>query len=247
MKVDHNIGFYEDRRDLAASFRLAVRNNWHESVANHFSFALPGEGNRFLINPKWRHFSRIKASTIVEVDGDDPSEMDRPDGPDPTAFSIHGRVHVVHKHVRCIFHVHTEFATALSTLSDPQIEPIDQNTARFFNRVAIDTGFNGMADNDDEANRIADALGDKQCLLMGNHGVLVTGETVADTYDTLYHLERACKTLAIAYSMQRPLAVMSDELAEKTARDWEGYPEMRIAHFEEMKLLLDAQEPDYAD
>ena len=245
--VNRNIDHYENRRDLAAAFRLAVWNDWHESVANHFSVALPGDGNRFLINPKYRHFSRLTASMLVEVDGDDPSEMDRADGPDPTAFAIHGRVHAANQKARCVFHVHSEYATALTALAEPEIKPIDQNTARFFNRVAIDKDFGGLADGEDEANRIAEALGDKQCLLMGNHGVLVTGETIADTYDRLYYLERACKTLAIAYAMQQPLSVMPDDLAEKTAQGWERYPDMRIAHFEEMKLLLDAKEPDYAD
>ena len=75
---------------------------------------------------------------------------------------------------------------------------------------------------------------------------MVVGETVADAFDQLYYLERACRTLVLAYSTGQPLNVMPDDLAEATARDWEDYPGMAEAHFEELKLGLDAKDPSYA-
>jgi ribulose-5-phosphate 4-epimerase/fuculose-1-phosphate aldolase len=173
--------------------------------------------------------------------------MNRPNAPDPAAWAIHGRLHALRPDVRCVLHVHSEYATAISTLADPEIKPIDQNTARFFKRVAIDLDFGGVADGDEEATRIVNALGDKQCLMMGNHGVLVTGQSVAEAFDTLYYLEKSCRTLAIAYSLNRPLNVMPDELAEKTAVQWEDYRGAQNAHFEELMSLLDVREPDYID
>ena len=52
------------RVDLAAAFRLAAAMNWHESVGNHFSLAVSPDGKKFLMNPRWKHFSLI---TMVEV------------------------------------------------------------------------------------------------------------------------------------------------------------------------------------
>ena len=109
------------------------------------------------------------------------------------------------------------------------------------------TSYGVLAGAEAQAKRISVACGDKQCRLSGLLCLVVAGEPCAYTYDMLFNLERACKTLAIAYAMQQPLSVMPDDLAEKTAQGWERYPDMRIAHFEEMKLLLDAKEPDYAD
>ena len=57
------------RIDLAAAFRLAARNGWHEAVANHFSAAVSPDGKKFLVNPRWRHFSQIKASELILLDG----------------------------------------------------------------------------------------------------------------------------------------------------------------------------------
>src|SRR4026209_2888626 len=81
------------RADLAAPFRLAEHFNWHEAVANHFSLAISPDGKSFLMNPRWRHFSRIKASDLLKLDAGDRGIMERPDAPDPTAWYIHGRMH----------------------------------------------------------------------------------------------------------------------------------------------------------
>ena len=142
--------------------------------------------------------------------------------------------------------MHPPYATALSCLKDPQIKPIDQTSARFFNRVAIDSGYEGMAKNADEGLRLTRALGDKRVLIMGNHGVLVVGDSIAEAYDALYHLERACQILILAYSTGQPLHVLSDEIAEKTAQDWQDDGAFARAHFAQMKRLLDTEEPSYA-
>ena len=247
-RVGRNIGAEEWalRVDLAAAFRLAAREGWHESVANHFSVAASEDGRQFLMNPRWRHFSRIKASDLLLLDAADATTMQRPDAPDPSAWCIHGAIHAAHPQARCVLHVHSPYATAVASLADPAILPIDQNTARFYQRVAIDMGYGGIADNDAEGARLAGCLGGRRVLMMANHGVLVTGATVADAYDELYYLERACQTLVLAYSTGRRLNVMPHDLAERTARDWETYPSYGAAHFGEMRAILDSEGADYA-
>jgi ribulose-5-phosphate 4-epimerase/fuculose-1-phosphate aldolase len=232
--------------DLAAAFRLAADLGWHEAVANHFSAAVSPDGKRFLMNPRWRHFSRIRASELLLLDTEDKETMNRPDAPDPSAWCIHGHLHAALPHARCILHVHPPYATAIATLADPGIKPIEQNTARFFDRVAIDLGYGGIADNDAEGERLVRALGTRTRMMLGHHGVLVVGATVAEAFDDLYYLERACQTLVLAYATGQPLNVMSPELAERTARGWEEYKDAALVHFEEMKKILDARDRSYA-
>ncbi len=238
---------WRQRVDLAAAFRLAAVNNWHEAVANHFSLAISDDGREFLMNPRWRHFSRIKASELLLLDADDGSAMNRPDAPDPSAWAIHGALHRILPHARCVLHVHPPYATAISALADPAILPVDQNCARFYRRVAIDLGYGGVADNAGEGRRIAETLGAHRRAILGNHGVLVVAPTVAEAFDDLYYLERACQTLVLAYSTGQTLNVMPHDLAEHTARAWEDYPSYAEAHFTEMKHILDAQDRSYAD
>ena len=87
----------------------------------------------------------------------------------------------------------------------------------------------------------------QRAMMMGSHGVLVAAATVAEAFDTVYYLERACQTLVLAYSTGRPLNMMSDAVAEKTAQEWEEYAGMASAHFAEMKRILDTEDASYAD
>lgn len=226
------------REDLAAAFRITAQMGWSESVGNHFSAAVSADGKQFLLNRKWQHFASIKPEDLMLLDADDADVMDRPDAPDASAWTIHGTVHRQCPAARVIIHCHPPHATALATLADPRMLPLDNNTARFFNRLAIDQGFGGIADEAEEGLRLAAALGGKKTLLMGNHGITCTGPTVAEAFEDLYFFEKAAQTLLLAYASGQPLNVLSDEVAEKTARGWDDYRGMSYAHFGWLKSQL---------
>jgi ribulose-5-phosphate 4-epimerase/fuculose-1-phosphate aldolase len=234
------------RIDLAASFRIVAKLGIHEAVANHFSAAISADGRKFLMNPKWRHFSRIKASDLVLFDLDAAEDVAGRTDIDPTAWAIHGQMHKLLPQARVVMHLHPPFTTTIATLADPEIKPIDQNTARYFNRVAVDGSYGGMADSELEGARLARLLGNKSRLLMGNHGVLITANTVGEAFDDIYTIERACQVLVQAYSTGQTLKVLPDDVAERTAQDWEQITDFSKAHFEEMKRILDAEDPSYA-
>lgn len=242
-----NMTFLDLRQDLAAAFRWTARLGLHEAVANHFSLAVNPEGTRFLINPNGRHFSRITASSLVEIDANDPTTMSRPDAPDPTAWGLHGSIHRACPHASCVMHVHSIHATVLASLADSRLPAIDQNTAMFHNRQVIDDQYGGMAF-EQEGARCAQLLADPKIttMIMGNHGVLVIGRTVAETFNRLYYFERAAETYIRALQTGRPLRFLSEEVAEKTAREWEAYPGFANAHLSELRAILDVEDPAYA-
>jgi ribulose-5-phosphate 4-epimerase/fuculose-1-phosphate aldolase len=235
------------RADLAASFRWAVRMDLHEAVANHFSVATDAAGRRFLINPAGRHFARIRATDLIEIDADDPATMHRPDAPDPTAWGLHGAIHRACPHAACVMHVHSQFATVLACLADSRLPPLDQNAAMFFGRHAVDDRYGGMAF-EAEGARVAGLLADPKiiALVMGNHGVLVVGRTVAEAWNRLTYFERAAGTYVRALQTGLPLRVLPDDVAERTAREWEAYPGFAEAHLRELRAILDAEGSDYA-
>lgn len=235
------------RVDLAAAFRLAAEFGWHEAVANHFSLAVTADGKKFLMNPRWRHFARVKASELQLLDAEDKETMSRPDAPDASAWCIHGHLHGGLPQARCILHCHPPYATAIASLADPELKPIEQNTARYYRRLAIDREFGGIADNEEEGRRLVRVIGDKKQVILGNHGVITMGNTVAEAFDDLYYLERACQTLVLAYSTGQPLKVLSHEIAEATARGWEDYKDAAFSHFDQLKAMLDAKDPSYKD
>ena len=242
-----NLTHWQERCDMAAAFRWTAKLNMHEAVANHFSLAVNADGSRFLINPNGRHFARITASSLIEINANDPSTMSRPDAPDPTAWGLHGSIHRALPHARCVMHVHSIHATVLASLADSRLPAIDQNSAMFHDRMVIDEHYGGMAF-EEEGARCASLLADPKtvAMVMGNHGVLVVGATVAETFNRLYYFERAAETYIRALQTGRPLRVLPDVIAEKTAQEWEAYPGFAEAHLRELRALLDAEGSDYA-
>lgn len=242
-----NMEHWQERVDMAAAFRWAERLNMHEGVANHFSLAVNDDGTQFLMNANQVHFSRIRASELLLLDANDPETLKGPDAPDPTAWGLHGGIHRHCPHARCVMHVHSIFATVLASLADSNLPPIDQNCATFFNRYVIDEGYGGLAF-EDEGERCAALLTDpkRKVMIMGNHGVLVIGSSVADTFNRLYYFERAAETYIRALQTGQPLRVLPDDIAEKTARELEEYPEQDERHLAELKAILDDEGATYA-
>lgn len=241
-----NLDHATERTDLAAAFRWTARLNMHEAVANHFSLAVSDDGARFLVNPLGRHFSRIRASDLLLLNAHDPTTLDRPNAPDPTAWGLHGAIHRLVPHARCLMHVHSTYATVLASLADSRLLPVDQNSAMFFDRHVVDEGYGGMAF-ESEGVRCAGMLHDPKIktMIMGNHGVLVVGTSVADAFNRLYYFERAAGTYVRALQTGQPLRVLSDSVAEKTAREWEDDPKQSSAHLAELRAILDAESSDY--
>ena len=106
--------------------------------------------------------------------------MRRRNAPDASAWTVHGTLHRMLPEARVILHCHSPYAVALSCLKDPTLLPLDNNTARFFGRIGYDLDFGGIADAAEEGERLVEMIRGKAVLVMGNHGVSVAGETVAD-------------------------------------------------------------------
>ena len=239
---------WQERIDLSCAFRWAERLGYHEAVANHFSLAVNDSGTKFLMNPNLRHFSRIKASELLLLDADDSSTMEQASAPDPTAWGLHGSLHRHCPHIRCALHAHPIYSTVLASLLDSAMPPIDQNTAMFYEQVVIDEEYGGLAF-EQEGERCAKLFADprKTVMVMGNHGVLVTGKSVATAFNRLYYFERAAKTLVKAYGTGRELRVLSDKIAKATSQALHDYPALADAHFLELRAILDEEGSDYRD
>ena len=207
---------------------------------------VPGSSTDFYVNKAGVHFSQIKASDLILVTKENISDLkNKPELIDPTAIYIHGTIHQKVPHAKCIFHVHSKYATALSTLKNPTLPPIDQNTMIFYNRVSIFNEFGGLGF-EDESIKMATALGNKQHMLLANHGIITTGETIAEGFNYLYYFEKAAETYLTALSTNQELNIASNEVAEKTARETANYPiDLAKMHLDQIKLILDKEEPEY--
>ena len=111
------------RVDLAAALRLAVRFGLHEGICNHFSFALPGLDDRFLLNPHGIHWSQLKASNMLLVDGAG-KVLEGGGEAEISAFSIHESVVAFHDKAAEITEEYRSLRarlTALNTAGENQV------------------------------------------------------------------------------------------------------------------------------
>ena len=227
------------REDLALALRAAAHHGLSEGVCNHFSVLLPGAQDRYLINPRGLHWSEIGPNDIVLIDvhGNVLAGRHRVE---PTALFIHGAIHRITGHA-VVLHCHMPYATALTLTADRALDPtLSQNAMRYMNRIAIDATYNGLALDDAEGERIANAMVGKDIAFLANHGVVVAGANIAHAYDDLYYLERACLHQVIAQSTGRPLVPVDAALAARVAVQIQGEREQSDLFFEALRRLLPA-------
>jgi ribulose-5-phosphate 4-epimerase/fuculose-1-phosphate aldolase len=238
------------RVDLAACYRLADRFGLNEGIDNHLTLMVPGSANRFLLAPFGMHWSEVKASDFMVVDFN--GQVVSGQGTvEPTALYIHQPVHRLSPQGRCVLHTHMPYATALCMLENPRLEMAVQSALGFYNDVAYDATYNGLAYDVSEGERLARALGDKSVLMMGNHGVLVVGTTIPLAFERLYFLERAAQAQVLALSTGRPLQMIPEATIKKTIAQFAaggevGGRERSELHFDALKRVLDRSHSDYA-
>ena len=233
------------RVDLAAAFRLAVRLDLHEGVCNHFSVMLP-DGKRFLLNRYGLHWSEVTASNLLALDGE--GRLLAGEGEyEKTAFYIHSRIHLANPHAACVLHTHMPYATALTLLEGGRLEMVEQNALRFDDDIAYDDEYNGLVVDNTEGDRLARALGSKRVMFLANHGIIVVGPSVAEAFDSLYYLERACRVQVLARMMGGKLRPVRPEVV-RTAYGMmrADAPKYAGAHFSALKRILEREEPEYS-
>jgi ribulose-5-phosphate 4-epimerase/fuculose-1-phosphate aldolase len=250
--VVSNSAAWQARVDLAAAHRLADRQGFSEGIFNHFTLAVPGTSDRYLQIPFGLHWSEVTASCLMEV-GYDGRLLSGAGDIEQSAFCIHAPIHRLIPSAACVLHTHMPFASALARLDDPRIEAIGQTEIGFLDCIAYDEEYTGLALDPSEGERLAAVLGPKnKVLLMSNHGVLVVGETVAEAYDRLYYLERACQVQLYAMWTGRKLRRVSSAVVEHTLRQYAASPTYQGKsacehHFAALKRILDRDEPNYSD
>jgi ribulose-5-phosphate 4-epimerase/fuculose-1-phosphate aldolase len=232
------------RVDLAAAFRLAVRMDLHEGVCNHFSVMLP-DGKTFLLNRYGLHWSEVTASNLLALDGE--GRILAGEGEfEKTAFYIHSRIHLANPRATCVLHTHMPYATALTLLEGGRLEMVEQNALRFHDDIAYDDVYNGLVVDNAEGDRLARVLGAKRVMFLANHGVIVVGTSVAEAFDALYYLERACRLQVLARSMGVKFRPVRPEVIRETYKlILADTPKYAGAHFEALKRILEREEPAY--
>ncbi|MDA0833133.1 MAG: aldolase [Planctomycetota bacterium] len=232
------------RRELAAIFRWSHRLGLSEGICNHYSYMV--DERHFLINPFGVHWSELKATDLLLV-SETGDVVEGAGSVESTALFIHWRIHATLPQAKCVLHTHMPYATALTSLEQGRLEMCCQNSLRFYNDVAYDDDYQGLALDAGEGDRICSKMGGKRILFLANHGVVVVGPNIGVAFDDLYYLERACTVQVIAQSTQQPLKIVDDAICLKTYTQFVEDQSFAAKHLDAIQRILDRESPDYAD
>jgi ribulose-5-phosphate 4-epimerase/fuculose-1-phosphate aldolase len=232
------------RVDLAAVLRWSARLGYQTGTCNHFSFMVEGRDDLFLINPEGYFWSEVTASSLVlcTLDGE---VVEGGGTVERTAFSLHGPIHRRHPAARACFHTHMPHATALCMLKDGRLLPVGLEAMMFHDQVVYDEDFSGLALDVGEGERVAGLLGGKEVIMMRNHGPMVVGPDIGQTFYSLYHLEQACRLQLLAMQSGQPLATVPDRLARPVMDAVHSVHAYGNTFLTAIKRVLDKEEPEY--
>jgi ribulose-5-phosphate 4-epimerase/fuculose-1-phosphate aldolase len=235
---------WEARVNLAACYRLVARNGWDDLIYTHISAAVPGPKKHFLINPYGMLFSEITASSLVKVDLDGNIVGDMTYNVNPAGFTIHSAVHAVREDVKCVLHLHTNAGVAVSAQKQGLL-PISQTALALYNDTAYHD-YEGIALDLEERERLVAHLGQKNVLILRNHGTLACGHSIPSAYVRMFFLERACQMQIAALAGGAELNLlpqsMCDRVYEQVAK---GYSRMGELDWPPLLRLLDKEDPSY--
>jgi ribulose-5-phosphate 4-epimerase/fuculose-1-phosphate aldolase len=207
------------RRDLAAAYRLVALFGWDDLIATHISVRLP-DGNGFLINPFGMLFDEIRPADLVKVDMNGNVLSPTNWGVNLAGFVIHSAIHAARDDAHCVMHLHTSDGIAVSMLEEGLL-PLNQTAMLVAGDIAFHE-YEGIALDLDERERLAADLGDKDLMILRNHGTLSLGGTVAEAFTNMYFLETACTAQVRALGMGRPLHQPSRQSIDKVAASRAG-------------------------
>ena len=241
----------ELRRDLAAAYRAAALFGWDDMIGTHFTVRVPShadEPETFLINPFGLMFEEVTASSLVKVDVDGDIRSDNGYPINKAGFVVHSSVHRVRENAGCVMHLHTRDGVACSALEGGLL-PLNQTALIIRGKIGVHE-YEGPTVSLGERERMAAALGDFDLMFLRNHGTMAVGATVAEAFQRMYLLERACtyqvRTLAMGLPWHKPDQAVIDDVYENYGRrDEHSANYARNLFWPALLRKLDRVCPDY--
>jgi len=242
---------WQTRVDLAACYRLVDHFGWSDLLGTHISARVPGEDDAFLINPYGLLFDEITASSLVKVDEDgtilSPTEYHI----NPAGFVIHSAIHMAKPELACALHTHTQAGTSVATSANG-LKPLTQHALAIIAHTAYH-GYEGIATDLNERERLVSDLGEANLLILRNHGLLTVGRTIAEAFVWMYRAERACRMQVAFDQTGEPAVEIPAEVREVTiqrnlkANSPEGHRPIGVFEWPALMRRLDRIDDSYKD
>jgi ribulose-5-phosphate 4-epimerase/fuculose-1-phosphate aldolase len=203
---------WQARVDLAALYRLVALHGWDDLIYTHISARIPGPEHHFLINPYGLLFEEITASSLVKIDLEGNILQETPYFINPAGFTIHSAIHDAREDAKFVMHLHTDQGVAVAAQREGLL-PLSQHALIVLPHLAHHD-YEGIALNLDERERLVADIGNKNLMLLRNHGTLSVGDTAGNCWVGMFFLERACKQQVMALSAGRENVLFAPEASQ---------------------------------
>jgi len=233
------------RLDLAACYRLIAMHGWDDLVFTHVSARVPGPEHHFLINPYGMTFDEITASSLVKIDLDGRKVSASPHDVNPAGFTIHSAIHAAREDAACVLHLHTRDGVALSAQAGGLL-PISQQATVVLGSLAYHD-YEGIALSGDAKPRLVRDLGDRDFLILRNHGLLTVGTSVAAAWLAMYMLDSACAIQLRAQAGGAALVHQPPSIVDLNQQGWRTVARDGAVAWPALLRKLDRLDPAWRD
>lgn len=203
---------WQARVELAAVYRLVALYGWDDLIFTHISARVPDEDGHFLINPYGFLFEEITASSLVKVNLQGEIVSETSHFINPAGFTIHSAIHEARHDVGCVLHIHSLHGVAVSAQKEGLL-PLSQQSLFPLSGLAYHN-YEGVALNAEEKPRLVADLGEKNFMILRNHGLLTCGKTMADAFLSMYVLESACRIQILGQSGGKELIQIHPQILQ---------------------------------
>lgn len=209
---------WEARVNVAGLYRLVAHHGWDDLIGTHISARITGADGKeqFLLNPYGMLFEEITASSLLKIDLDGNQLTDSDYYYNKAGFTIHSAVHMSRPDALYVIHLHTPHGVAVSCQTQGLL-PMNQTANSVYSEVAYHD-YEGVATNLAERERIVADLGDKNLLMLRNHGTMACGPNAGGAWQAIYRLERACEYQILAQSGGADVSLLSQDVIDSGAR-----------------------------
>ena len=233
------------RVDLALCYRMVAHYGLTDQIYTHLSARVPGSRDRFLLNRMGVGFDEMTASDLVELGLEAPPEDSETVPINRAGHTIHSAIYMARPELGCAIHLHSRAGMAVAAL-ERGLLPVNQMSMQFYDRLAYHD-YEGISLDLEERERLIASLGDKNAMIMRNHGLLIVGRSIPAAFTRAYYLEKSCQIQLDAMASGEALRLPPPEVCEHAARQFDGFYEGGAARLDwaANRRIIDRLNPGY--
>lgn len=200
------------KEDFYILHHIMAEYGWTDVVLTHLSVRI--NEDLFLISPFSLLFEDVKVEDLVVINLRGEIKNSVKYTVNPAGFLIHSTIYESRQDVGCVIHTHTDHGVAISCLRE-ELLLADQMSFMFHQQIGYHD-FNGIATDKSEKESLVKDLGEKKCLILRNHGLLVTGSSIAEAFWNYFYLEKACRIHLSLLPRMQEISIVEDKIKQKT-------------------------------